>query len=352
MSELLYSTPDCLSEDKNKIDLLVQTLFYEGYNTEKDYQEFKIEPVKGDKSDLNVDYRNDIRWKQTETHAKIASKASGDFVSEKLQVSLQPCEPLLGVTKTVKQIDGSEIASELTEVKMPNKFSIFSETSSPSQIKNELNLSKFVKIKNSSYILDIDLDFYSTQNPFLILLGKNCFEKLQRLYYFRIAADITSEELEKTMLERKKQLDELENMLTHLSKGGSINELPKNSRTEDLKDLVENLTKERIDIDYTLLHDAGCSCDVSPLPHYVTDLDEIRHLVQETGNFLYQLPRPAIITISRSSEDDYCPNHQVETIQGLVLDMLKDLYGELDVRYDYKLGDKSADGQVSQEVQH
>ncbi|XP_067133761.1 UPF0489 protein C5orf22 homolog [Centruroides vittatus] len=352
VSELLYSMPENLRDDKNEINLIVQTINYEECVTEKDNQAYKIDPLRTDKDCLNEDYRNDIRSKQIETHVKITSKASGDFVSEKLQVSPQPCEPLLGVTKTVKQIDGSKIASELTEVKMPNKFSVFTETSSPSQLKNELNLLEVENIKESSYILDIDLDFYSTRNPFLVLLGRNCFEKLQRLYSFHIDVDTKNEELERVTIERKKQLDELENMFNHLHKGGTINELPQSSRTEELKELLEDIRKEKINIDYNLLHDAGCTCDVSPLPHYVTSIDDIRHLVRKTGNILYQLPKPAIITISRSSQDDYCPSEQVETIQELVLDMLKDLYGELDVKCDYGLEDKSADGRVSQEVQH
>ncbi|XP_023237310.1 UPF0489 protein C5orf22 homolog isoform X1 [Centruroides sculpturatus] len=254
VSELLYSMPENLRDDKNKINLIVQTVNFEECVTGKDNKAYKIDPLKTDKDCLNEDYRNDIRSKQIETHVKIASKASGDFVSEKLQVSPQPCEPLLGVTKTVKQIDGSKIASELTEVKMPNKFSVLTETSSPSQLKNELNLLEVENIKESSYILDIDLDFYSTRNPFLVLLGRNCFEKLQRLYSFHIDADTKNEELERVTIERKKQLDELENMFKHLHKGGTINELPRSSRltcpepyfvSELLYSMPENLRDDK-----------------------------------------------------------------------------------------------------------
>lgn len=37
---------------------------------------------------------------------------------------------------------------------------------------------------------------------------------------------------------------------------------------------------------------------------------------------------PCIITVSRSSDDDYCPAEQVEFIQKLVLQSIYDVYGD------------------------
>ena len=37
----------------------------------------------------------------------------------------------------------------------------------------------------------------------------------------------------------------------------------------------------------------------------------------------------------RSSEDDYCPKSQVESIQVSLLEVLRRLYGEVDVNHEY-----------------
>lgn len=75
----------------------------------------------------------------------------------------------------------------------------------------------------------------------------------------------------------------------------------------------------------------GCTCDSTDtdLPHHESSLEEIKVLIDQFKTFLHGiLIPPTIITISRSSYDDYCPEHQVEDIQERVLDALKEIYGE------------------------
>ncbi|GFY67155.1 UPF0489 protein C5orf22 homolog [Trichonephila inaurata madagascariensis] len=94
--------------------------------------------------------------------------------------------------------------------------------------------------------------------------------------------------------------------------------------------------------DPDLLNDAGCTCDDCDLPHHVSTQDEVRHLVEVTKLFLQQLPSPAIITISRSSRDDYCPPEEVDFIQDCVLKMLEEAYNCVEITRDYET-DKSED---------
>jgi NAD(P)-dependent dehydrogenase (short-subunit alcohol dehydrogenase family) len=54
-------------------------------------------------------------------------------------------------------------------------------------------------------------------------------------------------------------------------------------------------------IDWTLVHDAGCTCDDTDLPEHVTSRDDIQQLITTSFTGLLScLPGPpAIITISR-----------------------------------------------------
>ena len=89
-------------------------------------------------------------------------------------------------------------------------------------------------------------------------------------------------------------------------------------------------------IDWGMVHDAGCTCDDSDLPHHPSSTEEVRHLIRNTKHFLSDLldPKtsnkicPTIITIARSSLDDYCPPDQVDMIQALVEDALNECFSD------------------------
>ncbi|KAG8183438.1 hypothetical protein JTE90_005697 [Oedothorax gibbosus] len=98
--------------------------------------------------------------------------------------------------------------------------------------------------------------------------------------------------------------------------------------------------------DPDLLNDAGCTCDDCDLPHHVSGKDEVRHLVDATRNFLRRLPRPAVITVARSSRDDYCPPEDVDFIQELVLAMLEQVYGIIEVHKDYSEEESGAEEDI------
>ncbi|GIX80414.1 UPF0489 protein C5orf22 homolog [Caerostris extrusa] len=85
-----------------------------------------------------------------------------------------------------------------------------------------------------------------------------------------------------------------------------------------------------------VLNDAGCTCDDCDLPHHVSTRVEVRHLVEIVKTFLLEIPKPAIITIARSSRDDYCPPEDVNFIQDCVLEMLQEVYGCIEIQRDYE----------------
>lgn len=56
------------------------------------------------------------------------------------------------------------------------------------------------------------------------------------------------------------------------------------------------------------------------------------------GRLLTALPTPGAVTLARSSLDNYCPPHQVESIQQQVLQVLRHRYPSLAVQHKYEHG--------------
>lgn len=191
---------------------------------------------------------------------------------------------------------------------------------------------------NIPYVLDIDLDFYSTRNPFLSLFTEEQFAILRQLYHYEHPNSETEEALQEATVTREKQLQELENIFTSLRNNMPVET---SNRVEAIRSLLSTFPTDSPP-DLALLHDAGCTCDDCDLPHHVTPRDTVCHLVNVTEVFLKRIPKPALITIARSSRDDYCPPEDVDFIQNLVLQMLKNVFGDIDIKIDYEVEETKA----------
>ncbi|XP_060603050.1 UPF0489 protein C5orf22-like [Ruditapes philippinarum] len=189
-------------------------------------------------------------------------------------------------------------------------------------------------LKGQNYVLDIDLDFYSTMNPFRNMYGDKQYDILQELYKFEKPATDSQKDVEKCVSNRQKQLDDLKQVFSFLEKDEKAE--IKHSRAELIRTLISDLKATGSKIDYELLHEAGCTCDDTELPHHISSNSQITSLVDSTQDMLSYLPKPTLITIARSSSDDYCPPNQVDMIQDSVLTMLQELYLEISVNMAYK----------------
>ncbi|XP_066230024.1 UPF0489 protein C5orf22 homolog isoform X2 [Saccopteryx leptura] len=193
--------------------------------------------------------------------------------------------------------------------------------------------------KGDAFVLDIDLDFFSVKNPFKEMFTQEEYTILQELYQFKKpGTNLTEEELVDCVDTRIHQLEDLEATFADLCDGDdeeTVQKWASNPGMESLVPLVQSL-KNRMDVpDYEMVHQAGLTCDYSELPHHISTEQEIEYLVQSVYYLLKNLPKPTLVTIARSSLDDYCPSEQVDAIQEKVLDVLRALYGTLDVHLVY-----------------
>ncbi|KAM9322402.1 UPF0489 protein C5orf22 homolog [Pholidichthys leucotaenia] len=190
------------------------------------------------------------------------------------------------------------------------------------------------------YILDIDLDFFSCKNPFKELYTQEEYSILKELYSFRgPSMDADQEELNECVDRRTRQLEDLEATFADLLEDDgeeTVTRWARNPGMASLVQLVSSLKARSPSPDYEMVHQAGLTCDTIELPHHISTEEEIGRLVSAVQLFLKALPTPTLVTMSRSSLDEYCPAEQVDSVQSRVLAILEDLFGPLDLHKDYE----------------
>lgn len=194
--------------------------------------------------------------------------------------------------------------------------------------------------ENRPWILDIDLDFFSTLNPFLSIYPKaNTYEKLKEIFKIDKNYDVDNlDSIQKFVDERNRQISFFDTIFQYMAQNGSLENFE--SVDESMKDKFE-LTKQLIeclchnysiyDIDWFVVNDAGCTTDEEKyqLPNHESSDEEIKEMMKVFEKFLKDIKSPpVIITISRSSNDGYTPTHQVDMIQELVVQTLRNAFGE------------------------
>nr|XP_002123578.1 UPF0489 protein C5orf22 homolog [Ciona intestinalis] len=197
-----------------------------------------------------------------------------------------------------------------------------------------------ILLPNQHYVLDIDLDYFSTQNPFLDMFPPGDLSELTRIYKFQHSDD---HDIDGCLATRREQLDELRSWIEKMKSGcgdeegrGSMVDGRFLSFQQIVKNYENKLGRKLEADDYDIIHGAGCATGEPPLPHHVATNEEIQGSLKKVENILKNLPwKPVMVTVARSSIDDYCPKHQVEFIQSEVEEMLRSLYHDVDVIHSY-----------------
>lgn len=64
--------------------------------------------------------------------------------------------------------------------------------------------------------------------------------------------------------------------------------------------------------DWWAVFAGGCTRDQGGLPYHISSEQEIQNLVEKAlVPLLKNIPPPVLITVARSTDDGYCPPHQV-----------------------------------------
>ncbi|XP_010127369.1 PREDICTED: UPF0489 protein C5orf22 homolog, partial [Chlamydotis macqueenii] len=174
---------------------------------------------------------------------------------------------------------------------------------------------------------------------FFLSFSKTEYELLQELYSFKKPhRNATEEGLLDCVENRVHQLEDLEAAFADLCDSDDEETLRKWASYPGMKplvQLVQSLKTRMESPDYEMVHQAGLTCDYMELPHHVSTEEEIEGLIKSVKDLLKDMPKPTLVTIARSSLDDYCPSEQVDIIQEKVLSLLGSVYGTLDVHLDY-----------------
>ncbi|KAH8244079.1 hypothetical protein KR038_000440 [Drosophila bunnanda] len=195
------------------------------------------------------------------------------------------------------------------------------------------------------FVLDIDLDFFSTSNPFLeIYKDADCYNQLKEIFHFESVEKIKSSgtatiaDYMATADRRQTQLDALKQVFWHLEEERTFEGLEKPDEKvitpevyAKIVSLAEQLQEKYPDdeIDWHLIFDSGSTTDNNGLPHHISTAEELESYFTNFKRFIERLPVPPVaITMAHSAQDDYCPQDQVAFIEERVLRLLKEVFGE------------------------
>ncbi|XP_044753536.1 UPF0489 protein C5orf22 homolog [Coccinella septempunctata] len=162
-------------------------------------------------------------------------------------------------------------------------------------------------------VLDIDLEFFITENPYLFLYENTIvYELLRELFVFIRPTSQTDEAVTETVEMRSEQFKEIETYFNHLTQHHKLpdpEDIPPSPIYEKVAEIMAELERhghDLKDVDWDLLYDCGHSFGDHEHPHHVTNSAELDLLFKSFENFLDEFYEPpSIITIARSDLEGY-----------------------------------------------
>eukprot|EP00731_Ephydatia_muelleri_P027075 Em0018g1175a len=181
----------------------------------------------------------------------------------------------------------------------------------------------------TAWWLDIDLDFFSTANPFKSVFTREQFEYMEALYALKRPDDPSSpQSIAESVRNRQTQLSSLRQLLSNIPTTHS------NEVFSSIYSLIGTIDSNGSVIDAESLHLAGMMTD---LPHHISNADDLTNMAASMYHLLDTIWQsdPSIITIARSTQDEYTPAGQVDDVQLLVIRLLEEMCAHTDLRYHY-----------------
>eukprot|EP01083_Nonionella_stella_P078220 213913_1 len=181
------------------------------------------------------------------------------------------------------------------------------------------------------WILDIDEDYFSCNNPFLDEFQSFFGEKdLSALRLLFSTADVSEEDIELLMksigVSRKRfiELPEVKKVQRNLCSPKAKKAL---LQFWDMCRRVGRVSKHRWSISDVLKSsdfvDIG---NMLCLPHHISKIDEITTMVNSVHDLLMDLSRPSLVTVATSRADRYLPDPQAAHIHRFTTILLKDVF--------------------------
>lgn len=188
-----------------------------------------------------------------------------------------------------------------------------------------------------SFVLDIDLDFFSTQNPFEDIFTQKQLLMIRQLYDFQMAN--SPDGLLECAQRRQDQLDDLESIVSAFLHGGvsedgiEYESISDAERAKWLALLIEDLDRDPPQcavLTPELIHEAGCMMNMhSTVPEHKSSRGEISLLCGQVEAMLRAIGgRPKTVVISRSVQDNLVPRDDVQFILESVVETLRNVYGD------------------------
>ncbi|KAF8786884.1 UPF0489 protein C5orf22 like protein [Argiope bruennichi] len=164
--------------------------------------------------EFGIECVNDLPLLQVQYLGEVSCTQSY-FVSE---LSWCPEADLKGARDVVLQVCTLGSPPEVEKGSQVTPCAEHGEESSP---KTTCTLSEEVKKKMDTcpYVLDIDLDFFSTRNPFYSIFNEKQFDILRKLYHYEHPSDLTDENLHQVTAKRREQLSELKSIFNNVRDG-------------------------------------------------------------------------------------------------------------------------------------
>ena len=185
---------------------------------------------------------------------------------------------------------------------------------------------------SKNLILDIDLDFFSTIDPFKLMFKLDTdYSLFKQVYTTKMQPMLDDQDFQfeynRFLVDKNKKLRQIWDYLSNddLDVQVTQSDLKFYFDLENLKNIIQTNK-----LDKEILHSYGAGLDEHSLPHHISSRQELTLMFEQMLKF-FQIylatNKPGVVTLARSSLDDYCPVDQVDFIQEEMLSCLRSYFG-------------------------